>query len=568
MLGLTLPSSDMSRRPEFQRQAFEQALARAETLALQGDYLDAVSLLDATLAATPARERELRAQLLALLAHHHPRLGNLQASVRCATEAVALSQRLQKPAVQADALISLAYVYAQLLMGRDALDAALQALHAARSVHDRRLEAWALNRLGVAYSSLDSPAQAVDHTEQAREIAQTLADAELSFSCLNNLSYFGLLQEAEARRRGDASACKLALERALELSGQALDEARQSGSIFRLAVAASNHVEALIRAGQGEAAAALGAEYAAISVKHGYATLAMQAQVQRALMRREAGDADAAIAALQGLLSGGADKLPPNLRRLVIHALYETCKRQSDFEQALRYLEQHAELERQISRDTMQLQTEVILIRLEVEQAQARAEHALSDARRLREKARLLEREQEQLRSQAAEWGRAAHEDVLTGLHNRRHAELALPLLLERARQEGKPISLSVLDVDHFKQVNDAHGHAVGDEVLRELAQLLRSNTRSADLLARIGGEEFMMVMVGTPAERALDICERLRLAVQQHDWAHLREGLQVTISLGLASGEPPSDAKLLFERADHALYAAKRGGRNRTVQH
>ncbi|MDT9001542.1 GGDEF domain-containing protein [Paucibacter sp. APW11] len=554
----------MSRRTGSSRTEFDAAIKLASALAGRGRYLEAVSQLDACLAALPMREREARAQVLALLAHQHPRLGNLQASVRCASEAVALCQRLDKPSVLADALISLAYVYAQLLMGRDALDAALQALHTARQTQDRVQEAWALNRLGVAYSSLDNVAQARESTQQAIEIAQTLGDSELSFSCLNNLAYYALMAEVEARRNGDVDALTEALQQSMSLSQQALAEARESGSEFRIAVAASNVCDALLRGGEAATAAPLIDEYQAICLRQGYMALGMQAMAQRALLLKADGDSRAAIAALQALLRDAAERLPPKLRRIVIRALYETCKAAGDFEQALAYLEQHADLERQITRDTMSSQTEVILIRQEVEQAHARAEHALIDARRLRERARLLEREQEQLRHQAAEWGRAAHEDVLTGLHNRRHAEFALPLLLERARQEGKTISLALLDVDHFKQVNDQFGHGVGDDVLRELAQLLRGNTRSADLLARVGGEEFMMVLVGTPPARALEICERLRLAVEQHDWALLHPGLQVTVSLGLSGGEPPEQLKLLVERADHALYAAKRSGRNR----
>jgi diguanylate cyclase (GGDEF)-like protein len=125
---------------------------------------------------------------------------------------------------------------------------------------------------------------------------------------------------------------------------------------------------------------------------------------------------------------------------------------------------------------------------------------------------------------------------------------------------------VAALDVDHFKKINDTYGHAVGDAVLQQLAQLLRHRLRSADLLARIGGEEFVAVLVGIAPPQAAEICERLRLAVGEHDWASLAEGLVVRISVGIAGGapqqNPPHDT--LLHRADRALYAAKRGGRNR----
>ena len=223
-------------------------------------------------------------------------------------------------------------------------------------------------------------------------------------------------------------------------------------------------------------------------------------------------------------------------------------------------------LDRQIARDNLVLQTEVILIRDQVEQAQARADSAAADARRERARAAHLESEQQRLREHAMALDRAAHEDVLTGLHNRRHAEFAIPLLIEGARVAGQVISVAALDVDHFKKINDTFGHAVGDAVLQQLAQLLRHRLRSADLLARIGGEEFVAVLVGIAPQQAAEICERLRLAVVEHDWAAVAPGLVVRISVGIAGGAPqqnlPNDT--LLQRADRALYAAKRTGRNR----
>jgi diguanylate cyclase (GGDEF)-like protein len=542
---------------------FDALIGAAAQHALQGDYVDAVAALQQALPL--CQDDTARARVLALLAHHYPRLGNLQDSVRCASEAVALCQHLDEPRLVAEAQTSLSYVYAQLLMGRDALDAALHALKAARRAGNRMQEAWALNRLGVAYGSMDNIAQARESTQQALEVATPLGDGELSFSCLNNLAYFWLQLAAEARTgASDAKLLPEALGQARALAEQASAQARASRSEFQVTVALSNLVEAMLGMPDHEDSVALIDEYQALAHRHGYLALELQAQMQRAWLLQLRGQHQACVASLMLILAQRREHLPPALRRKLIHALYEASKAGRDFEAALSYLEQHAELERQIARETMALQTEVMLIRQDVEQAHARAEHALVDARRERERATRLEREQERLRHQAAEWGRAAHEDVLTGLHNRRHAEFALPVLLERARQEHKVICLAMLDVDHFKDINDRHGHGVGDEVLRQLAGVLRYNTRSADLLARVGGEEFMIALVGIPLLQAQDICERLRIAISAHAWQDLAPGLAVTISLGLTGGPPPEQAKLLVDRADHALYAAKRAGRNR----
>lgn len=546
---------------------FDECFAAAHLQAERGAYRDATRLLDEALSLCPAEDINRRAQALASLAHNYPRLGNLQASVRCASEAVALCERQDDAVLLADALTSLSYVYAQLLMASDALDCGLRALAAARRGQSRLREGWALNRLGVAYSSLENPAQACEATQRALEVARGIDNEishQLSFSCLNNLAYFWLHRTADARRDGKAAALQEALVLSRELSEQATQIARASTSPFQVAVSVSNLVEALVNQGDYEAAAPLLSEFEQLSATHGYHALGLQAATHRALICKAHGDFAGAQSGLRALLEQSQGEMPPKQRRILIRALYETHKAAGDFQEALQYLEQHADLERQIWRETMALQTEVMQIRQDVAQAQARADHAAYEALRERERASQLEHEQQRLREHAAALDRAAHEDVLTGLHNRRHTEFALPLLFEGTRQAGQQISLALLDVDHFKQVNDSFGHAVGDQVLRQLAELLREKMRSADLLARFGGEEFLVVLVGMAPTQALEVCERLRVAVSRHDWTRVAQGLQVRISIGLAGGVPSLDADALLHRADQALYAAKRAGRDR----
>jgi len=130
----------------------------------------------------------------------------------------------------------------------------------------------------------------------------------------------------------------------------------------------------------------------------------------------------------------------------------------------------------------------------------------------------------------------------------------------------GQPLCLALADLDHFKRVNDRHGHAIGDEVLRSVARLFTANTRATDLVARMGGEEFLIVLTGTPPAAALDICERIRLAVANHPWERIADRLKVSISIGLCDGAGLLDPAALLSRADALLYAAKHAGRNRVV--
>ncbi len=156
---------------------------------------------------------------------------------------------------------------------------------------------------------------------------------------------------------------------------------------------------------------------------------------------------------------------------------------------------------------------------------------------------------------------RDAQTDPLTGLTNRRGLELSLSLLAA----EGRAFSAIVLDIDHFKRVNDNHGHEVGDQVLRRLAELMRRCCREGDLLCRTGGEEFLMLLPGASLEVAAVVAERLRVTVQDTPVAPVGA---VTISLGVArwDGEASKQPGEVLNEADRALYRAKQTGRNRVV--
>ncbi|MFT7772056.1 diguanylate cyclase [Roseateles sp.] len=566
MPDLLVPTAPPANGVLFDAAAFDAAVAAAHQQAMAGSYQASNEALERLLLGCPPTEPRRRGEALALLAHQYPRLGRLTSSARCATEALALAERLGDDDLRADALTSQCYVYGQLLMGREALESGMKALGAARRTGDPVREAWALNRIAVAYSSLENPAQACASTEQAMEIAARSNSPEVLFSCHNNLAYFWLRRVEDAQAPGaDAAVLAEALGSARRTAEQATDLARRSGSPFQVTVAVSNLVSALLAGGLLDEALPLLNEFGHLAHDHGYRTLAIEADVQRANFLRLKGEPLQASRILEALLHAATEP-PPKLRRQLVRALYETHKACGQYREALSWLEELVGLDRQFSRDNLVLQTEVILIRDQVEQAQARADSAAADARRERARAAHLENEQQRLREHAMALDRAAHEDVLTGLHNRRHAEFALPLLVEGARMAGQVISVAALDVDHFKRINDTHGHAVGDAVLQQLAQLLRHRLRSADLMARIGGEEFLAVLVGIAPQQAAEICERLRLAVVEHDWAAITPSLVVRISVGIAGGalQQQQQGDSLLNRADRALYAAKRGGRNR----
>jgi diguanylate cyclase (GGDEF)-like protein len=197
----------------------------------------------------------------------------------------------------------------------------------------------------------------------------------------------------------------------------------------------------------------------------------------------------------------------------------------------------------------------------------------LQDA--LVEKNRELDRANKELARKREELLALSRTDALTGLSNRRYFEERLQEEFNRARRYRSPLSLVMMDIDHFKRINDTYGHPFGDEVLRAVAQVTRARLREVDLLARYGGEELIALLPETSPPDALRACERVREAIEglqleNHAADGTKRMVRCTASLGLASipSNTIQNAEQLVQAADESLYAAKGAGRNRVRQH
>jgi diguanylate cyclase (GGDEF)-like protein len=168
-----------------------------------------------------------------------------------------------------------------------------------------------------------------------------------------------------------------------------------------------------------------------------------------------------------------------------------------------------------------------------------------------------------QSKAQAEAMSAAANIDYLTGVANRRAVAQLLQQALARAQRQGDTVSVILLDIDHFKQINDTFGHDVGDQVLIEVAATLRQCLEAPTMVGRWGGEEFIVVATAAAEQRAVELAERLRSLVAAHRYAPVA---LVTMSLGVATSRPSDTPETLVKRADAALYQAKRHGRNRVV--
>lgn len=161
----------------------------------------------------------------------------------------------------------------------------------------------------------------------------------------------------------------------------------------------------------------------------------------------------------------------------------------------------------------------------------------------------------------------AALTDGLTGLNNRAAFDSSLQREIGLAHRQQTPMSLIVLDIDHFKTVNDTYGHSSGDQALKKLADVVTETMRASDIAFRYGGEEFVMILSNTDSEAAVSVAERIRVAASQLLCTDGNRSFGFTISLGVAQLGRGEKGSALFDRADHALYLAKKAGRNQTIQ-
>ncbi|MCG8425982.1 MAG: GGDEF domain-containing protein, partial [Chromatiales bacterium] len=173
------------------------------------------------------------------------------------------------------------------------------------------------------------------------------------------------------------------------------------------------------------------------------------------------------------------------------------------------------------------------------------------------------------LRAQAESLSELVHTDTLTGLFNYRHFTMALEQEMERTRRAGQPLALILLDIDHFKKVNDTRGHEVGNQALVHLAKIMQQMLRRVDVACRYGGEEFAVILPGTPLPRAISAAQRLRQALEESSLP-LEDGseLRITASMGVSVylRDTALSPEGLVKEADHYLYQAKEQGRNRVA--
>jgi diguanylate cyclase (GGDEF)-like protein len=286
----------------------------------------------------------------------------------------------------------------------------------------------------------------------------------------------------------------------------------------------------------------------------------VRAQVQA---RMALGQLDDARDSGEEALAWLGDRVP-QMRGLILTTLATALRDAGRVEEAYDALLRASELERQAFRELSQVQLSLERATLEAHAARRHSDDLAAKNRQLAEAHAELGRRAAELEALQAQLRDQAERDPLTGLHNRRY----LARELERLSHErmAVPLSLAVLDVDHFKTINDRFGHGAGDQVLIRIAGLLCDQLRDSDSIIRSGGEEFLILMPSTDVNAARGCCERIRRAVGAGAWSNVADGLSVTASLGVATTDDQTDLEAVIRLADQRLYEAKRNGRNRVV--
>ncbi|SFF72956.1 diguanylate cyclase (GGDEF) domain-containing protein [Actinoplanes philippinensis] len=481
----------------------------------------------------------LQARALALLVRCHLVLDEHVEVLALAREALDVCWRIGDRASEA---IVHATVARSLLFTSDAVSAMeeiMTALEVAEASGDLAARMLATGTAGTVYYYLEQFDHCLEFCERAAEMARILGDEVTNGAMIDTMACANMCLATAARAAGDEEAAEAISAVAQGQSREAIVIARRLGHRRHEVIALGNLAESLSFSGRAEEALELLTGWQ-IDPERDSQSIITHIRDTHGSVCLASGRYDEAIGHLRAAMASAESKASAMVSAEHLADAYE---RNGDLRGALDTYKLFHALSKEVASEAAQRSASIAVVRMETAQAKAAAEE---------ERARVAA-----LQHANQELLRKSLEDPLTGLGNRRHLDQ-----LMAGGLAGHAILL--VDVDHFKRVNDEHSHLVGDGVLRLLAGLLRSACRGDDVVVRFGGEEFAVLLSGSDLDNAVTTAERLRAEVAAHDWAAVAPGLTVTVSIGLALGDESTDPGVVLARADERLYAAKRAGRDR----
>jgi diguanylate cyclase (GGDEF)-like protein len=489
-------------------------------------------------------------------------------AAQSASEASRLFADIEDTESEANALINHGIALSSIGQMSEALSAFERARHLNRNIDNRVGEADALMDIAVVYNMLGDDERAMELYGELLPIYEGLKDDYHVATTLNNLAFARISRGMRIGEEGRGELARELFLQAISESERALALAQEADQPDFTVICFDTLSTALREAAD---------------FKRCFEILEEQLKLARALdgrrmeavtlanlgeAQRRTGAIEAAIATLES-----ADAIYSTLQLTEQHAnllfsLVAAYEQAGRLAEALASHRRYHRIETQIKTAAAAEKMQVLQARLELEKLEselALAQHRQAELATLNAQLHDVDREKSRLLEQLE---RQSFEDSLTGLHNRRSLDARLGADLRRTQRYQSRLSVALGDIDFFKRINDQLSHAVGDEVLRQIATILRESIRATDYAARYGGEEFALVFPETPLEEAAAVCEKIRQRIASFSWEkvhpHMGQDLNVTISFGV------TEATARFEKhdalvayADALLYGAKGAGRN-----
>ncbi len=495
--------------------------------------------------AEASANRHAEARALACLAHCDRMVSRIRRAHDTSRRAAQLFQLLGDIAGESTALVTLAHTASSLGRNEEAVESALLSVQLSQLLPLQKQQALAQNYLGIAYFWSRSFDRAAAAFQASTELAQSCSPPVSTFQPRHNLMWSEAVRFATERHDTGRMPDPQRMAAATDACGELVHRGEMGGimpgihvtaeSMWRLASSLrycwlGEHGPA---ASELEAARTWIEKYQSITWLH---ALQHWVETELAWARSDWPAAERSAEAMIDVATYIEHEQSACLGHLIASQIFE---QQGQGDRALEEIRRLRRREQKIRAESLESRARVVKWQL--------------DIRNTEESLHKLETTTRQLE-------RLSLEDALTGLANRRCFEQQLVQALAALADGRKPLSLALIDVDKFKQINDGHSHLVGDQVLKGIAQVLRSQVREQDLPARLAGDEFVVIFPNAGAAEAARACRRIAAAVKRFDWATIAPGLAVSISIGAAQAQSGDSVESLLLRADSAMYDVKHG--------
>lgn len=475
------------------------------------------------------------AQALHYLGTHFSAQADYAAALETQNEALSKFRALNDKAGEGRCLRALGIVQDHLADHGQALDLYEQSLKLFRELGDVDSQALVIANIANIEVQLGNFDSALELFDVALQIRRARPDDKRTAIDLNNAAVAHVQKALRLRQQGDVEHCQKEAEIGARMANRAVFIARRDANRRLEAFCMETLAEAYNAMAKPEIALDMANQFLALADESNDRWVKAHGIALIGEIRHQLGEHQVAIKLLQDALATFDATSSHSESGRICEILSKAYEATGNVAEALKYLRRHNDIKQKLRNEEVDRQARALTARRRLEHAGSETEH----------------------------YKRLAMEDSLTGLANRRQIDSSLEEMLAEAEANNWMITVALADLDHFKAINDQLSHAIGDDVLRHLGDILRTHCRSKDLVGRYGGEEFVLVFRDMDMKMAREICERVRHAVETYDWSAIHPQLRVTLSIGLASSEFFRKPQQLLDNADHWLYEAKRLGRN-----